>query len=386
MRKTNLKLTAVRVNGKRYWQVVVPNLGRGRKRRTFKERQEAQTYFDQAEIQIENSGRSAMTISDSLRIEAVQGAQLLKRFGKSIADAVRFYADYLTEIERSQPVAHAVKEMIAANTDDKKSVRYLRDLKYRLGRFAEDFGDRSIAEITTAEIDQWLRDLGLGPVSRNTFRRRLFTLFKFAKTRGWCRTIPAAESARVREGSDEDIGIFTPDEIAGLLSVASEETVPYLAIGAFAGLRASEIERLEWRDVNLDKGLIKVRAGKTASRRFVEIQPNLAKWLEPYRTATGSVVPQNLRVKLLADRKRAADADVLSKWVKNGLRHSFASYHLAHFEDLAKLALQMGHVGGFQILFRHYRELVSREDAARYWSIVPQLSKDTKVVTFVKAA
>jgi integrase len=214
----------------------------------------------------------------------------------------------------------------------------------------------------------------------------LVTLFKFAKTNGWCRTVPAAESARVREVSDE-IGILTPGELCNLLKVASEETIPYWTIGAFAGLRASEIERLDWAEVNLDQRWIKVRArhAKTASRRLVDIQPNLQKWLLPYRGRTGNVAPENLRVKLLEDRKRAADAGTLTrKWPPNALRHSFASYYLARFDNAAKLALQLGHVGQ-DIIFRHYREVVTRAEANRYWKIAPT-SKGAKIIAFTKAA
>src|SRR4029077_7933312 len=110
---------------------------------------------------------------------------------------------------------------------------------------------------------------------------------------GWCRTIPAAESTRVREVSDE-VGILTPSELSGLLNVASEETLPYWAIGAFAGLRASEIERLEWADVNIRHIRVRAKHAKTASRRLVDIQPNLRKWLQPYRSKVGKVTPENL--------------------------------------------------------------------------------------------
>jgi integrase len=384
VRKTKLNLVPVRINGKRFWQVVVPKLGGGRDRRTFKERKEAESYRDLAEIQIENHGRAAMSISDALRSEAIKCSEALQPFGKTIADATRHYVDHLNEITRSQTVAHAVSELQSARKADGDSVRYLSDLKYRLGRFANDFGPRHIATITTAEIDSWLRELNLGPVSRNTFRRRLVTLFKFAKTRGWCRTIPAAESTRVREVADE-VGILTPKEVQGLLEVASEETLPYWAIGAFAGLRASEIERLDWADVNHRHIRVRAKHAKTAARRIVDMQPNLRKWLLPYRGKTGKVTPENLRVKLLADRKRAADAGVLTrKWPSNALRHSFASYYLARFDDAAKLALQLGHVG-HDIIFRHYREVVTRADARRYWRSAPP-AKTADVVAFAQAA
>lgn len=386
MRKTKLKFASTTVDGKRYWQVTSPKFGGGRDRRTFKERQEAQAFYDLAKAQIQNFGVSSMSISETLRAAAVKCSEELAPFGKTIEDATRFYADHLTEISRSQTVAHAVKALQEAGKADGKSIRYLRDLKYRLGRFEQDFGPRHIADITTSDIDAWLRALGLGTVSRNTFRRRLVTLFKFAKTHGWCRTVPAAESTRVREVSGE-IGILRPEELGGLLSVASEEMIPYWAIGAFAGLRASEIERLDWADVSLDRRWIKVQAknSKTAARRLVTIQPNLLGWLRPFKGWSGRVAPDNLRFRVLADRKAAADANTLTgKWPPNALRHSFASYYLAHFGDAAKLASELGHVGQ-GLIFKHYRELVTPDEAKRYWKIEPK-SKSGKILPFVQAA
>ena len=46
------------------------------------------------------------------------------------------------------------------------------------------------------------------------------------------------------------------------------------------GLRAAELSRLDWKAVNLERGMIELRAGqaKTASRRIVPISDNLAAW------------------------------------------------------------------------------------------------------------
>src|SRR6516164_1218590 len=67
----------------------------------------------------------------------------------------------------------------------------------------------------------------------------------------------------------------------------------YHAIGLFAGLRSAELSRLEWREVLFDERLIEVAASKskTAARRLVIIQPNLALWLEPYRGQYGKICP-----------------------------------------------------------------------------------------------
>jgi integrase len=60
----------------------------------------------------------------------------------------------------------------------------------------------------------------------------------------------------------------------------------------------------------------------------------------------------------------------LKPWPSNGLRHSFASYYLSHFKDAARLALELGHTDQ-ELLFRYYRELVTPEQAAKWWDTGP---------------
>ncbi|MCP4826337.1 MAG: hypothetical protein GY892_19810 [Shimia sp.] len=52
------------------------------------------------------------------------------------------------------------------------------------------------------------------------------------------------------------------------------------------------------------------------------------------------------------------------------MRHTFASYHLAHFCSADKTALEMGH-RDTNMLFRHCRQLVTREAAEAFWAIRP---------------
>lgn len=66
---------------------------------------------------------------------------------------------------------------------------------------------------------------------------------------------------------------------------------------------------------------------------------NPCAWLEPYIGRTGKACPRNHRKLLEADRRVAGR----TSWPSNALRHRFASDHLAHFRDAAKLALQIVH-------------------------------------------
>jgi hypothetical protein len=123
---------------------------------------------------------------------------------------------------------------------------------------------------------------------------------------------------------------------------------------------------------------VKARHSKTARRRLVTMQPNLRAWLAPYRAHRGPVCPSNLRLRTEADRERAG---LRHNWPSNALRHSFGSYHLAHFKDAAALALQMGN--SVDVIFRHYRELVRPKEAERYWQIKPgETAAGKKLVSF----
>jgi integrase len=79
---------------------------------------------------------------------------------------------------------------------------------------------------------------------------------------------------------------------------------------------------------------------------------------------------------MLEEARKAAG---IKQWPKNALRHSYASYHLAQFQNAAVTALELGHTNA-SITFKHYRELVLPAEAARYWKLKPSASASEKVV------
>jgi integrase len=257
----------------------------------------------------------------------------------------------------------------------------LSDLQLRLRRFCLDFGNRPIAGITVEELDNWLRDLEGSPKSRANYRANVAVMFSYATKRRMIDSNPAMFTAKPKL-IDRPPEIFTVNELQALLEAANRvapDVVPMLAIGAFAGLREAEIQRLGWSEVDLVRGHIEVTAAKakSARRRIVPIQPNLAAWLRPYSGITGPVVPAGARRKLSRVRK----ATGLLKWPNNGLRHSFASYRLAAIHDAPRVSAELGHTSP-QMLYGTYRELVHPEEAERYWNITP--AKDGAVIPFVK--
>ena len=208
---------------------------------------------------------------------AQEAAAILTPYGKTIRDAVSYYRTHLDAEAHSVSLETAINELIENRRATGVSKKYCYDLGLHLGRLRDDFPQKSVAEITTADLDSWLAGLPFEATTRNTFRRDVRTLFAFCVTRGYCEHNPATNT-RAAKHVAEKIGILTADQTARLLEAADEKIVPFLAIGAFAGLRNAELQKLDWSQIDLEAGLIEVAAKQSRPRGGV--------WLKYRRTST----------------------------------------------------------------------------------------------------
>ena len=346
-----------------------------RKRSFFETKEQAESFAAFKNAELKRNGVEGSEFPTSLRVMAQNAVEQLKPFGKTITDAVQHYVAHLKASEKSCTAVQLVKELVIAKERDGASVRHVDDLRSRLNIFAEKFDGQPVATITSPEIDDWLRSLPVSPITRNHYRRLIILAFNFAVQRGYAGDNPAAgkKTAEAKEPKTRP-GILTIPQTRGLLESARPEILPYIAIGLFGGLRRAETERLDWSEIDFDSGHIEVTAEKSKSKvanRFVQIQPNLREWLLPFRKLRGNVTPQQNFRQLFDDARVAAG---ITNWPDNALRHSFASYHLAHFKDSKALALEMGHIDSV-MLFNHYRALVKPKEAERYWNIKPAATK-----------
>jgi len=353
----------------------------GRGRKFFKTRAEGDAERKRQLTTLERHGREAVGLPQHELSDFIRARKTLADYGKTINDAVGFFVDHLERVRRCKTtVAQLADEVLEAKRGDGMSHAYLSDLKIRLARFCRDFGNRPIASVTVEEIDNWLRSLEGSPKSRANYRANIGVLFSYATKRRMLETNPVLHTAKPKL-PDNPPEIFTVDELRALLDAANRnatDVLPMLAIGAFAGLRDAEIKRLDWSEVDLARGHIEIKAAKakSARRRIIPIQPNLAEWLRPYAAMKNSVVPEGARGKL----DRVCKAAGLSRWPNNGLRHSFASYRLAACYDAPRVAGELGHTSP-QMLYSTYRELVLPEEAQRYWKLISE-SKAENVLSF----
>lgn len=360
-----------------------------RARRYFETRGEAETFVESEEIKRVNLGTRAAHIDGSLAEDAVRAAEILRPHGLAVFDAARlaaesvvklsplgvgigqaveFYVEAMRQRNASVTVARLMEEFLENRRAKAKSKMYLKDLELRLARFARDMEpSRMVSEIPAVDVDRWIHGLGVGPQTMNNFRAVLSAAWSFAVKRGYATKNVVSLVDKVKVTRDH-VATFAPEQVGRLLNAATFELVPFLAIGAFAGLRPEELKRLQWADVSFEDRLITVNAGvsKTARKRFAEIPENLLEWLRPYVGRTGEVTCVNLQKLMLAARRAAG----IEAWPQDVMRHTFASAHYAHFKNPAHTALLLGHRNQ-DMLLNHYRNLVRPADAARFWKIVP---------------
>jgi integrase len=357
----------------------------GQGRKFFRSRDEAKAERLRVLNTLKKHGRDALELSGRDISDFVTAKRQLAEYGKTITDAANFLVDHQQRIRRCKiTISQLADEVLETKRKDGRSRKYVEMLRLYFKRFCRDFGDRLIADITVEELDNWLRDLPVAPLTRADYRRNIGVLFSHAAQRRIIDSNPVGFTAKPKV-IDTPPEIFTVDELCKLLESAQRqqpEVLPMLAIGAFAGLREAEIKRLDWTNVKLSRRHIDVTAAKakSARRRIVPIQPNLAAWLRPYVEMTGAVVPFAARGKLERVRKSAG----ITRWPKNGLRHSFASYRLAATNDAPRVAAELGHATP-QLLYSAYRELVAPEEAQRYWEIAPAAEAEN-VVEFSEPA
>ena len=365
-------------------------VGTERKRETFANLAKAKARAHQVAIDTAKGRIPSLELANSDRESYLHAIALLRPSGIPLGSAIEEFVAARSLLDGESLIA-AIKEHLArrrnipprslrvtldellkAKQDDGLSARYIYALKSDLKRFAAAF-QTNIGSITSSLIEDWLVAQRVGARTRNNLRTSIGTLFRFARARGYLPKGQPTEVDDVRRAKDRGskIGILTPKQLVSLLKKAPAEIQLYLAIGAFSGIRTSEILRLEWDDVSFERGHIAIAAdkGKTPTRRLVPIQPNLMQWLMPYRGRTGPVVMTD------AERKTRAFAKEQGiNWPHNGLRHSYATYRLSIMPDAARVALEMGNSP--QKLFTNYRELDRENYAPAWFAIAPKRPKN----------
>jgi integrase len=300
--------------------------------------------------------------------------QLLATAGQALLDAGAILQGKTPSCDRWQQATGAawirvvdlVNEFLLAKARANRTDRYLRQLRVCLMSFAGGRARKAIDQVNCSDVEKWLAGTEWAPRTKRGYLSDVRTMFNYALRRGYVERNPAAGvELPALNGEGGKIEVHTPDQVRQVLETARRADLDIcrlLAVRYFAGVRSAEAHRLREEDIKLDQNLLEVPAlkSKTRSRRLVTIQPNLRAWLElggQLRAIGDMSIRHVIRLSKV-------------EWHHNVTRHSFVSYHLAQFANAAKSALEAGHTE--QMLFKHYRALVTPAAAGEFWGIVPK--------------
>jgi integrase len=299
-----------------------------------------------------------------------------RQFNVPIVEAAKSYAESHDASLPDKTVEQVYQEMLQAKRRDGASEAYLHDLKTRLGHFSRDFKD-SLANVTTADLDAWLRKLKLSPRSRNNHRNVIVSLFNFAKAAGYLNRdkSTAAEHTALAKTKGKAISFFSPQDMAKLLSSDDKVIRPMFVLGGFCGLRTAEILRLSWEDIRWAESSIVIsedvsKGGEARRRRIAPLTAPAAAWLADWKDKRGRVLPIDQpehRVKDVCDATGV-------KWKKNGLRHSFITYRVATEKDFVRVAYE---AGNSPAMIRSNYDAVATEKEGNLWfSVMPETAEN----------
>jgi integrase len=362
---------------KERWQVLVPAelSGTGRRKRRF--------FADEAKAkalvaQINGDRRSIAELFHRLSPDA-QGTILrcLHRVDGDAGQIEQALDAWLKrkEADETLTLAKLRDECIASKQASGRRESYIANLQNSLRQFTTGREKDLAARVTPAEIDAWLNGNGWAAATRQGMLKDLRTLFSFGVRRGYLADNPAEKVDRPLS-EDKSPGILTVEQVRLLMSRAAANDRPlarFLAVQLFGGLRREEAERLTEAEILKDSILVSAR-NKTRKKRFVEINETLRAWLAlpgelPLKNLVRRVRRVRGEIRRVQSKRGVREKHVIDiPWPKNALRHSFCSYALPVL-GAKQTANQAGH--SEDVLYSHYRELVTRDAALAFWSIVP---------------
>ena len=253
--------------------------------------------------------------------------------------------------------------------------RTSQQIRLTLARFKESLICQ-MGDLTRSCIRNYIQSLRnkrnakpLGPKARNHHRTYIKGFLKWSAREmlitdtHWLDLSKALENEKAR--NVKPIHIHTPQELEKLLEHATGELRVLMGIGAFSGLRTAELLRLDWNDIKDRYVEVRAENAKTRARRLVPVCDALGAILKEFRNVSGPVwssSPSGFR-----DSAARLYREVKVTKHPNALRHSFISYRLALTGDEKSTALEAGNTP--DMIFQHYRELVTKEEAKQWFQI-----------------
>jgi integrase len=337
----------------------------GRRRRFVRDSKEDAQGAAKAFLKSVNYYGGDMTMEQAQEASAAFGQ--LREAGSSmslLAIVETFLESTDTGIELRPTVGEAIELRLKAMRDRNLRQRSIQSTQYRLAALSGVSGD-NIARVGSDALRAIVQQIA-APATRSAAIAELSAFFEFCRKRGWIKENPCdfIEKPKV----DYKMPRFMPVVDAERLLRLAAEVDPFLAmipaLGLFAGLRPEEMTKLAPSDIVLGSRaviIIRPEVSKVRRSRIIGMSTNLQEWLAASSLA-GSFAQECARFQKW--RK-----SVKVSWSPDIMRHTFATHHYALHQNAALTCAEMGNSS--DVMFKHYRGLATKEEAEKYFSIMP---------------
>lgn len=218
--------------------------------------------------------------------------------------------------------------------------------------FAKHFG-RSPSQLGAEHIRQWQIHLVDDKQASASAMNQHAAALRFLYSVTLDRKIPVEHIPYARPGKKLPV-VPSPAELGAFFdAVANLKQRSVLLTLYAAGLRLSEGLALHVGDIDSERGLIRVQAGKGNKDRYTILSPTLLEalrvywrayrpksWLFPGQDPAGPLTPSGIQRVCVRAREKAGIAKPISA---HTLRHSFATHLLESGTDLRTIQQLLGH-------------------------------------------
>jgi integrase len=353
-----------------------------------RERLKCSSYAEAVEVQekvfkerLKHGNAKVVELNEVARSEAVFNLKRLQEYGATLTQAVDFFIKFSKPTQGHLSIDDAIELWTAAKTtrgNRAHSIKKTADSFYK--PFSKHFGGNVLtSSLSQQDMEQYLHSHNSwGELTFNNHLRNLSSLYNFLVKKGHCTLNPLkhVESKKVVQ----EVKLLTPEQVKNALQYCiDKKKKPYLPaliiLIAFCGVRDHEVEMIGWEDIDLKRKEVKIlpKNAKKSKLRVNEIPKVALLWFKKIPFGTGKIVPVSSSGKQMAKNRLWKEVGVVCP--QNAIRHCFATYHLNMYKKSTETAKLLGHPNP-QLLHSTYAEWSNKEEAEKFWRIIPNGIED----------